>query len=270
MLLILVKLLNNQRLFVIKAHGVTNFLHLPLEDKIKDNYNHILMVTLKHQNAIVLFAKAPLAGMAKTRLQPFITPENSARLQEALIKDSILIMSKNNNSEKFVYFWPEEKKYIFENIIANLPIQLYCQYGMNLGEKMDNSFHDLFKKGFYKIVIIGVDSPTLPTEYINKAFEELNRSDMVIGPSTDGGYYLIGFKKKNRPVFTSVEWGSEKVLSQTGDLIKKHGLTFSLLPIHYDIDTIENLRFLRTHLQLLLRSGGDIPLYTGKILNEIM
>lgn len=228
------------------------------------------MDAAKKKNALVLFAKAPVAGLVKTRLQPFITPENSARLQEALLKDSMFKMSKIDNTEKFVFFGPEEEKNMIEKIIANLPFKLCSQYGMDLGEKMENSFRDLFKKGFLRIIIIGVDSPTLPVEYIARAFDELNKADLVLGPSTDGGYYLIGMKEKVSSVFTSVEWGSENVLLQTEKLIKKHGIKLSLLPVHYDVDTKENLRFLKTHLHLLRYSGVDLPVNTGKILDEIL
>jgi len=224
----------------------------------------------KNQNALVLFAKAPIAGEVKTRLQPEITPENSARLQEAMIKDSISLMSEINNVEKIIYFLPIEKKYVFEKFIDGLPFQLNCQNGVDLGKKMANSFHDLFNKGFFRVVVIGTDSPALPKEYISKAFIDLNNADLVIGPSIDGGYYLIGFKEKVLPVFSPVEWGSNKVLLQTEELIKKHNLKLSLLPVHYDIDTIEGLRYLKTHLKLLSRSGEHVPFNTMNIVDEIL
>ena len=255
-----------------------------------------------NKNALVLFAKAPIAGEVKTRLQPEITPENSARLREALIKDSIFMMSKISDVKRFIYFLPEEKKYMFEKFTDDLPFHLNCQNGVDLGEKMANAFHDLFDKGFFRVLIIGTDSPTLPKEYINKAFPGLNEADLVIGPSVDGGYYLIGFKEKVSPVFSPVEWGSNKVLSQTEKLIKKHNLkrrvaatkrsyrssdltektcsknkflhsnaiTLYLLPVHYDIDTIEDTRFLKTHLQLLSRSGEDIPVNTTSIVEDML
>ena len=222
------------------------------------------------KNALVLFAKAPIAGEVKTRLQPEVSPENSARFQDALIKDSIFMISKINNVEKFLYFLPEDKKYLFEKFTDGLSFQLKCQNGVDLGEKMKNAFHDLFNKGFSRVVIIGTDSPTLPKEYVNKAFIELNEASLVIGPSVDGGYYLLGFKEKVSPVFSPVEWGSNKVLLQTEELIKKHNLKLSLLPVHYDIDTIENLRYLKIHLQLLLRSGENIPPNTMQIVDDIL
>jgi len=228
------------------------------------------MNPLSQNNALVLFAKAPIAGEVKTRLQPEITPENSARLQEAMIKDSISLMSEINNVEKIIYFLPIEKKYVFEKFIDGLPFHLNCQNGIDLGKKMENSFHDLFNKGFFRVVVIGTDSPTLPKEYISKAFIDLNNADMVIGPSIDGGYYLIGFKEKVLPVFSPVEWGSNKVLLQTEELIKKHNLKLSLLPIHYDIDTIEDLRYLKTHLKLLSRSGEHVPFNTMNIVDELL
>ena len=228
------------------------------------------MNPLSQNNALVLFAKAPIAGEVKTRLQPEITPENSARLQEAMIKDSISLMSEINNVEKIIYFLPIEKKYVFEKFIDGLPFHLNCQNGIDLGKKMENSFHDLFNKGFFRVVVIGTDSPTLPKEYISKAFIDLNKADLVIGPSIDGGYYLIGFKEKVLPVFSPVEWGSNKVLLQTEELIKKHNLKLSLLPVHYDIDTIEDLRYLKTHLKLLSRSGEHVPFNTMNIVDELL
>ena len=228
------------------------------------------MNPLSQNNALVLFAKAPIAGEVKTRLQPEITPENSARLQEAMIKDSISLMSEINNVEKTIYFLPIEKKYVFEKFIDGLPFHLNCQNGVDLGKKMANSFHDLFNKGFFRVVVIGTDSPTLPKEYISKAFIDLNKADLVIGPSIDGGYYLIGFKEKVLPVFSPVEWGSNKVLLQTEELIKKHNLKLSLLPVHYDIDTIEDLRYLKTHLKLLSRSGEHVPFNTMNIVDELL
>ncbi len=228
------------------------------------------MNSLRRNNALVLFAKAPTVGEVKTRLQPEITPENSARLQEAMIKDSISLMCAINNVEKIIYFLPGEKKYIFEKYTDGLPFHLNCQNGIDLGKKMENAFQDLFNKGFLKVVVIGVDSPNLPKEYINKAFIELNKADLVVGPSIDGGYYLIGFKEKVLPVFSPVEWGSNKVLLQTEELIKKHNLKLSLLPVHYDIDTIKDLQYFKTHMKLLSCSGEHVPLNTMSILDELL
>lgn len=228
------------------------------------------MNSLSKNNALVLFAKAPIAGEVKTRLQPGITPENSARLQEAMIKDSISLMNEINNVEKIIYFLPGEKKNVFEKFTDGLPFHLNCQNGVDLGGKMENAFQDLFDKGFFRVVVIGTDSPTLPKDHINKAFIDLNKADLVLGPSMDGGYYLIGFKQKVFPVFSPVEWGSNKVLFQTEELIKKHNLKLSLLPVHYDVDTIKDLRYLKTHLKLLLRSGERVPVNTMTILDDIL
>jgi len=228
------------------------------------------MKSREKKSALVLFAKAPVAGEVKTRLQPEITSENSARLQEAMIKDSISLISEINNVEKIIYFLPGEKKYIFEKFTDGLPFRLNCQNGVDLGKKMENAFKDLFNKGFFRVVVIGVDSPTLPKEYINKAFIELDKADLVIGPSEDGGYYLIGLKEKVLPVFSPVEWGSNRVLSQTEELVKKNNLKLSILPVHYDIDTIEDLRHLKTHLKLLSRSGENVPVNTMNIVDDIL
>lgn len=228
------------------------------------------MSNSKQKNAIVVFAKAPVAGKVKTRLQPFMTPQDSARLQEALIKDSILKLSRIDSAEKFIYYWPDEKRNMLDKFIEGTSFHLQLQKGNDLGEKMENAFIELFNKGFFKIVIIGADSPTLPVEYIDQAFDKLDNSEMVIGPSIDGGYYLIGLKEKNYPVFSFVEWGSDKVLSQTHNLVKKHNIKLLLLPTYFDIDTTENIRFLKNHLQLLKHSEEGIPANTTKILDELL
>lgn len=222
------------------------------------------------KNALVLFAKAPVAGMAKTRLQPHIPPGNSARLQEALIKDSISKMDQVDKVEKFIYFYPAEQIEMFEKLTGNLPFHLVRQNGADLGEKMENAFKHLFEQGFLKVVITGVDSPTLPLEYITEAFTKLDRSELVIGPAEDGGYYLIGIKGKVLPLFSGVEWGSGNVLSQTEKLIKKHNIKPTLLPLHYDVDTIDDLRFLKTQLKRMSRSRDQVPLNTMTLLDEIL
>lgn len=225
---------------------------------------------MSKKNAIVLFSKAPVAGKCKKRLQAHITAENCARLQEAFIYDAISKMSKVDDVEKIIYFWPEDKKHMFDKFIDNLPFQLYCQDGDDTGERLKNTFQNLFDQGFSRVAIIAVDSPTLPVEYLNRAFVELDKADIVIGPALDSGYYLMGFNKDVFPMFSSVSWGTAEWLLQTVKLIKKHNTRLSLLNIHYDIDLIENLHYLKDHLKLLLHSGEDYPVHTKKLLDDIL
>jgi len=123
---------------------------------------------------------------------------------------------------------------------------------------MFNAFKARFDEGDAHVVIIGSDSPSLPVAYIETALN--SERDLVIGPSTDGGYYLIGMYQKPVNVFAGgIEWGSEKVLKQTLDRIENHGSSLELLAPWYDVDRAEDLKFLKTHLELIAHSGkGDV------------
>ena len=105
---------------------------------------------------------------------------------------------------------------------------------------MANAIRDTLSIGYQKVVIIGSDSPDLPPEYIQEGFRRLDSSDMVIGPSTDGGYYLIGGRKE-LPLFDGIPWSSNKVFEMTLKKARGYGLTLSVLNQWYDIDTWEDL-----------------------------
>ncbi len=127
----------------------------------------------------------------------------------------------------------------------------FNQKGENLGDRIVNAFKDYFKKGYKKIVIIGTDSPTMPTDFIRQAFSELNKKDFVLGPCCDGGYYLIGARKVFPYVFHDIPWDSSEVLNKTLDKLYERRISFSLLPFWYDVDTIDGLRFLEKHLKYI-------------------
>jgi rSAM/selenodomain-associated transferase 1 len=118
------------------------------------------------------------------------------------------------------------------------------QQGVDLGERMKNGFIEAFAMNLKRVVLIGSDIPTLPLEFIEEAFTSLEEKDVVIGPSLDGGYYLIGFKdKKFSPrVFKGIPWSKERVFEETMGILEQEGLTVHTLKPLRDIDTIEDLR----------------------------
>ena len=120
------------------------------------------------------------------------------------------------------------------------------QRGEDLGERMKNGFTEALAMNFKRVVLIGSDIPGLPLDFIEEAFQSLEEKDAVIGPSFDGGYYLIGFKdKKFFPgVFKGIPWSSERVFEETMKILKREGLTVHTLQPRRDIDTIEDLRSL--------------------------
>ncbi|MHC4738892.1 MAG: TIGR04282 family arsenosugar biosynthesis glycosyltransferase, partial [Planctomycetota bacterium] len=120
------------------------------------------------------------------------------------------------------------------------------QSGKDLGERMKNAFLRTFGNNFTRVIIIGSDSPDLPADYINLAFSALLTHDVVIGPSDDGGYYLIGFCKKAflPGALEGIGWSGESVCEQTIRILRKYKRKVYLLPQWYDVDTVADLKLL--------------------------
>ena len=118
------------------------------------------------------------------------------------------------------------------------------QKGADLGERMKNSFVEAFKMGSKRVVLVGSDIPDLPLEVIEEAFISLKEEDAVIGPSYDGGYYLIGFKDKTflPQVFERMAWGTERVFEDTMKVLKNLNQRVHTLPVLRDIDTVDDLK----------------------------
>jgi glycosyltransferase A (GT-A) superfamily protein (DUF2064 family) len=125
-------------------------------------------------------------------------------------------------------------------------MDLICQRGDSLGERLDNLLADTLAGSRPGAVVIDSDSPTLPAGYILQAFEQLAAADIVIGPTLDGGYYLIGMKKCYPKLLRQVRMSTPQVLSDTLALVQSIGASVALLPAWYDVDTAADLRKLYT------------------------
>ena len=136
------------------------------------------------------------------------------------------------------------------------------QIGADLGERLASATQWATEQGYTKILLVGSDSPTLPISYISKAVTLLDSQDITIGPSTDGGYYLIGFSATNVAmtvpfVFENIAWSTENVFQQTLARIRSLKATVGLLPPWYDIDTAEDLAFLHAHISAMRLAGRN-------------
>ncbi len=191
---------------------------------------------------IVIMAKFPEAGKVKTRLQPFLTPNESADLAMCFLQDAVnkvITVSKN----VLISYTPKEN---YDDFVKLLPenFNFEAQKGADLGDKLLNAFQVAFDLNFEFVVVIGTDSPTLPTNFMTNSFEILQNNDAVIGETSDGGFYLIGLKKTdklNLKLFDQVEWSSPNTFKQTKNNFEKLNLSFFELPIFYDVDTPEDL-----------------------------
>ena len=220
----------------------------------------------KKNKAVILFARDLILGQVKTRLSSLFDDETILRLYTCFVEDSLEKIRQVDNADCFVGISPSNLSGFF-NGIEDSDTRLFIQQGKDLGDKMRQAFVDRFSDGYKKVVIIGSDSPSLPVSYINQALN--SDKDLMLGPSTDGGYYLIAMTGKVSEVFDDIAWGTEQVLDETLNRVKKAGVSLELLPVWYDVDFPEDLKFLKTHLELITQSGLCEVGKTKKILDEI-
>ena len=200
----------------------------------------------KQGNALVVMAKAPVAGRVKTRLVPPLSPEEAAQFYGSLLLDLLESLSSFREADMFVAFTPVEAAIFFKE---TCPANFMCfpQSGGELGEKMELVFQDLFNRGYRKIVLIGSDLPVFPSRFLRNTFRELEKAGynrIVLGPSRDGGYYLIGMNHPTPEIFRGIPWSARGVLSVTIQKLRDLGMKPYTLPPWFDIDTLEDLHHL--------------------------
>ena len=224
------------------------------------------MTTGSH-SALILFAKEPLEGQVKTRLNSLLDSKTILSLYHHFLNDSIEKIDSIVEVDRFIGIASDPKTGYFDDVSRSYPVRLFVQEGSNLGERMRQAFQNRFEEGYKRVVIIGADSPTLPTAYIEQALQ--SEKDVVIGPSTDGGYYLIGMQGKVTDIFDGVAWGTDRVLSETLSVLKDRRAEAELLPVWYDVDLPEDLRFLKTHLEWMAHAGLEEGKATLEFLNQL-
>ncbi|MCI0376062.1 MAG: TIGR04282 family arsenosugar biosynthesis glycosyltransferase [Gemmataceae bacterium] len=202
-----------------------------------------------------IFAKRPEPGRVKTRLARQTSLQWAAQLAEAMLRDTLQRMRGAVVRRRILAFAPENALPWFQDL-AEPTYHLTPQGTGDLGERVRRYFSQFLTES-NRLVLIGSDSPTLPLEYVQRAFELLEEADIVLGPASDGGYYLIGCKARVPPVFDGIVWGSAEVLEQTVRRLQEARSHYALLPTWYDVDTLDDLRRLREHLQALRASGVD-------------
>jgi rSAM/selenodomain-associated transferase 1 len=128
-----------------------------------------------------------------------------------------------------------------------MDLKIHPQKGHDLGERMKQSFITMFQLGYDSCVIIGSDIPDLPVSVLYDAFERLKTAETVIGPATDGGYYLIGFQRFHlcNSVFQNIDWSTDRVFHQTLNILEQKGLRVHILRKWWDIDDIKELKDFR-------------------------
>ena len=182
----------------------------------------------------MVFIKDSSKYPVKTRLKTSIGKNKSIWVYNQILKKTALVL-KNIKTDIAVFHY---NSIISKNPFKNFSKWNKIQIGRTLGEKISNAFNWGFEKGYKKIIIIGSDLWDLNEEIINTGFIELNKNKVVIGPSIDGGYYLLGLNKKMPKIFEGIKWGTQSVLAETLKLLEHEPY---ILPELNDIDTFEDL-----------------------------
>ena len=255
--------------------------------------------------ALAVMTKAPQAGRVKTRLVPPLTPEQAAELNRCFLRDTAAAISiacslrpacppkprrrrvghatkmplehaGASHSEAataacgIAAYTPVGAESVYTDILPDDFI-LLPQRGDKFGERLYFAVEDLFKCGFESVCLIDSDSPTVPAQNFAKAVELLSTSTdrVVLGPSDDGGYYLIGVKQQHRHLFEQIDWSTERVLNQTIQRATEIGLEVKLLPTGYDVDDDASLRRLCDEL-LVGQRDNSVASNTRRFLADLV
>ena len=224
---------------------------------------------------LIVFAKNPVPNQVKTRLIPTLSPEQAAGLYTAFLTDWCETLAKLSNVELVIAYTPPEAQSDLQALIGDNAIYI-PQVGIDLGERLTSATQWAAEHGYTKILLVGSDSPTLPISYISEALTLLDSRDTVIGPSVDGGYYLIGFAVETLAttvpfIFEEIAWSTADVFQQTVTRIREAEVTLGLLSPWYDIDTVEDLVFLHTHIAAMRLAGGTVQaVRTESLLAELL
>jgi len=222
-----------------------------------------------HQR-LIIFTRYPEAGTTKTRMIPELGAEGAAELQRQMtehIRSRADELRKLHNLRVEVRYEGGSRKLMTQWLGPGFS---YCLQGSgDIGLRMSRALQDAFEQGCENAVIIGSDIPQITTDIMQNAFEALKRNDLVLGPAADGGYYLIGVRRKsfrdwkNPQLFSNVNWGTDSVLPQTLGIARKLGLTYSLLETLRDVDRPEDLTVWHD-------ASAPVPRSTGSILISVI
>jgi len=199
--------------------------------------------------AIVIMAKAPRSGNAKSRLREVLSDEQAETLAAAFFTDT-LCAARKSEREIIIAFTPAAGRDELQRLVDEDDSLIWIeQRGEDLGERLATAMKFAEEHSIGPVVFLGADSPNLSAEFIRSAFDALfGGADIVLGPAADGGYYLIGLKAYTRGLFDGVQWSTASVFAQTASNAERLGLNLQILPEWYDVDKPGDLERLRADL----------------------
>jgi len=213
--------------------------------------------------AIVVMAKEPEPSKVKTRLCPPLSPGQAADLYEAFFLDTVSLVSGIEHTDVFVAYDPDTAHDFFSRIVSPA-VKCIPQGRGDLGDRLSRISHQVFLRGYRKVILLASDTPHLPQDVIRSAIARLDEIDVVLGPCDDGGYYLIGLRFPSPRMFSGIPWSTSQVLDRTIQRAQEAGMTWEMLPPGYDIDTWEDAERLRKDLEGNSAGDSDRCLRTKK------
>jgi rSAM/selenodomain-associated transferase 1 len=227
--------------------------------------------------SVVMFAKSPVPGRVKTRLAETIGGDLAAQFHRAFIADLVGVLARFDGRR--VVAWSGERDHAAFEPAREHGFAFVEQPTGGLGRRLDRVIRAEAARAD-SVLVIGSDSPTLQLEHLEAAAAALDTSEVVLGPSFDGGYYLIGVRSEwyldhlsgdaTHPIFRDVDWSTTDVLGQTLRRCHQISRLCDLTAFWYDVDTIDDLNFLKTHLlDHLRKTGRDVAPHTARLLLEM-
>ena len=215
--------------------------------------------------AVSIMAKAPRAGEVKTRLCPPLSTGEAAELYRCFLLDKIEQVGALKKASAAIAYTPDDGRPFFEEFAPGF--LLIPQRGADLGFRLANNFEQLLAQGYTGALAIDSDTPTLPTHFLEQALDLMTTPeiDLVLGPSDDGGYYLIGLRKLYRELFEAMAWSTADVIPETIRRAETMGLNVASLPLWFDVDTAEDLNRLKASLD---SAHADAAPHTRRFFKE--
>jgi len=216
------------------------------------------------RRALVIVCKAPRPGYVKTRLVPPLSAEEAAELSRAFLLDTVSLgLALAWEAVRVVHPAADGPM-----LRATLPTQVTCepQHGEGLGAALRGAFEQCFAHGFDRVVLIDSDSPTLPLRILREACARLEEQHVTIGPTADGGYYLLGLRQTCPGLFEGIAWSTASVYQQTCRRARELALSVSALEEWYDVDVPADLARLEADL---IGQSLDVAVHTREILQRV-
>jgi rSAM/selenodomain-associated transferase 1 len=202
-----------------------------------------------HSSTILVFARAPVPGRVKTRLATRLGPDGAAEAHRACVLDTIALVNSLPGCARRLVFAGGASAWRQAGLAPGAGWEFGPQRGRDLGERLGNGFAEAFGRGARKVVAIGTDTPWMGARRLRMALGWLDGCDVVLGPSFDGGYYLIGARRMVPGIFRGIAWGTSNVLNATRLALARAGAGYRMLAWDFDLDRPADLE----------RAGGLLP-----------